>query len=594
MLNKIENSASNKQSFGGVSVSNNSIEFLENDSRLPFNYSVLSYKGDEIELKEAERKQFIIISLPSKAEKLCWLISTKLAVANNSYFSVKNKIKNAQYTILKEYTAEQSLINKLYEIRQFDENQKATKTDSVVVGFFEMMLKSALENKVSDIHIQLRSTGGRIKMRKHGEMMNWQDPMSVEETTNLCSVIYNVLAENKQVNFDPREYQPAAVNYKVGVEEVKLRYQSLPVYPDGFDVILRVLPIGRDEEFTPLTTLGYTEQQVKELIDCASRPIGSLIIAGVTGSGKSTTLKNLIMFINVHAGYKLKIYTIEDPPEYKIPFVSQIPVIRPKDKEESQFNAFAAPITACMRADPDIIMIGEVRDEVTGSLTKKAIQSGHQVLTTVHASSAIGIIDRMLDFGMTEKVLGSPDFLTALIYQKLLPTLCPNCKIDFKLHLNSEDITQDDITLARRLSDIVDITKYPIFIRSKTGCEQCSHMGIKGRTVCAEIIKVDLEIMKKILSSETIELVKYWRGQSDEIIDSLNMKGKNCMEHAVQKMLTGIVSPYDVEASFKPLDELYLEKKTLQINKEFSDTLDDLTHKLKDNNVGNSDIWDNL
>lgn len=570
------------------------LEVLAAETNLPANYRVISYKNDEIELSEAERRDYIIISLEHAEKSLCWLISTKTGMGNNNYWGVKNKIKNAQYTMLKELVAEASLIGKIYEIRNFDENLRATKSDSTVVAFFELMLSDALSNHISDIHIQLRNTGGQIKMRKHGEMRRWGEPMSEEETFNLCSVIYNVLAENKQVSFDPREYQPAAVNYKVNSEEVKLRYQSLPVYPDGFDVVLRVLPIGRDEEFTPLTKLGYTDQQVRELIDCASRPIGSLIIAGVTGSGKSTTLKNLIMFINAHSGYKLKIYTIEDPPEYKIPHVSQIPVIRPKDKEGSSFNAFQAPITACMRADPDIIMIGEVRDALTGGLTKKAIQSGHQVLTTVHAASAIGIIDRFLDFDVSEKVMGSPDFLTALIYQKLLATVCPTCSLDFKEHLQGENVSQLDIDLAKRLSSIVDITQYPIRIRSEKGCDDCGGMGIKGRAVCAEIIKVDLKIMQFILESNTVELLKYWRGQSDDKIDSLNMKGKNCMEHAVQKMLTGLVSPYDVESSFKPLNELYMEKKEHNVSEVFTHSLEALEEKIKDSNTGSSSLWDEL
>ncbi len=584
------NNMGNPNAMGRVS----SLETLAAETNLPANYRVISYKNDEIELSETERRDYVVVSLEHAEKQLCWLISSKSGMGQNTYFSVKSKIKNAHYTLLKELVAENSLISRIYEIRNFDENLRATKSDSTVVAFFELMLSDALSNHISDIHIQLRNTGGQIKMRKHGEMRRWGEAMSEEETFNLCSVIYNVLAENKQVSFDPREYQPAAVNYKVNSEEVKLRYQSLPVYPDGFDVVLRVLPIGRDEEFTPLTKLGYTDQQVKELIDCASRPIGSLIIAGVTGSGKSTTLKNLIMFINAHSGYKLKIYTIEDPPEYKIPHVSQIPVIRPKEREGSDYNAFLAPITACMRADPDIIMIGEVRDGQTGGLTKKAIQSGHQVLTTVHAASAIGIIDRFLDFGVSEKVLGSPDFLTALIYQKLLATVCPNCSIDFKEHLQSEKVTQFDIDMAKRLSSIVDLTQYPIRIRSESGCDECGGMGIKGRAVCAEIIKIDLKIMEFIINGDTVELIKYWRGQSDNKIDSLNMKGKNCMEHAVQKMLTGLVSPFDVEASFKPLDELYLEKKEMNLSGEFTHSLEELEEKLKDSNTGSSSIWEEL
>lgn len=568
------------------------IEHLKGESHLPNNYSVISYKDEVLELSESERREFIIIGLDIGEENNCYLVCTKNQINSNMFFSIQNRIRNKQYQILKIYTADNALIRRIYEVRNFEDNQRATATDSVVVGFFEIMLKDALAGSISDVHILCRPTGGIIKMRKHGEMLNWRDPLTSEDAFNLCSVIYNVLAETKQVNFDPKQYQPAAVNYKVGSEEVKLRYQSLPVYPDGFDVVLRVLPIGRDEEFTPLTKLGYTEQQVTTLIDCASRPIGSMIIAGVTGSGKSTTLKNLIMFINAHTAYKLKIYTIEDPPEYKIPNVSQIPVIRPNDGNDSKrASAFEAPITACMRADPDIIMIGEVRDAVTGNLTKKAVQSGHQVLTTVHASSAAGIIDRFLDFDVSRAVLGAPDFLTALIYQKLLPTLCTHCCVDFKKHLNSDAVTPDDIEMAKRLSSIINLNNYPIFIRSTDGCDKCEYMGISGRSVCAEIIKVDLEVMDFITKGEPIALLKHWRSLSDGQLESKNMTGKTCMEHAVQKMLTGIISPFDVESSFKPLSELFIDKENYQSNQETIDELDKLTEKVK--NKGSS-LWDEI
>lgn len=570
------------------------VELLKTESALPAHYSVISYKGDVIELSDAQRRDFAIIMLEGEGqENLCSLISTKQAMSSNHYYNIKQRIKNASFELVKEYQADNALVSRIYEIRNFDENQRATKNDSAVVAYFELMIAEALRHHISDVHIQVRATGAQIKMRKHGEMQLWGNPMTSGEGSNLCSVIYNVLAENKQISFDPQAYQPAAVNYKVNNEEVKLRYQSLPVYPDGFDVVLRVLPIGRDEEFTPLTKLGYTEQQVKDLIDAASRPVGSLIIAGVTGSGKSTTLKNLIMFINAHSEYKTKIYTIEDPPEYKIPNVSQIPVVRPKDAGNGKVSPFEAPITACMRADPDIIMIGEVRDGVTGNLTKKAIQSGHQVLTTVHASSAVGIIDRFLDFEVSRAVLGSPDFLTALIYQKLLPKICNDCGIDFKTHLNSEDADQDDIEMARRLSQVVNIEDYPIRVRSKNGCIHCSNMGITGREVCAEIIRIDLKIMELIMAGKTIELVKYWRGKSDKIIDSKNMNGKNCMEHAVQKMLTGAISPFDVESSFKPLNELYDEdtSRLRDGSDKFSKELDSITEKIKQTK---GDLWDTL
>jgi type II secretory ATPase GspE/PulE/Tfp pilus assembly ATPase PilB-like protein len=369
------------------------------------------------------------------------------------------------------------------------------------------------------------------------------------------------LASTKAVSFDPRDCQQAAVNYNISGQELKLRYQSVPAYPDGYDVVLRLLPVGRSEEFTPLQKLGYTEQQVQELINISSRPIGALVIAGVTGSGKSTTLKNLLMFINANTGYSLKIYTIEDPPEYNIAKVTQIPVVIGKDFDPTKMSPFEKPIKACMRGDPDIIMIGEVRDKITGDLTKKAVQSGHQVLTTVHATSGLGIIERFQDFGLSRSVLGSPEFLTGLLYQKLLPVVCTHCSINFNEYINSTEVNQKDLDIYNRIGKIVDPKKHPIKLRNPDGCVHCKGMGIKGRSVAAEVIMLDLKMVQLIEKGETIKLMLYWRSLSDKIPSSENMRGKTCMEHGFQKMLAGLVSPHDVESAFKPINEMLLPQE---------------------------------
>lgn len=546
---------------------------------LPESYRVISYTGDAIEVSSDKQQDYAIILVSGEEDNgQVWFLYTEDGQKDNLYYNFKKRLKDRKLNIIKEGITESATIKRIYEIRGADDTQRATKTDSNAIAFFELMLTEALKGNISDIHVESRAFGGQIKMRKHGEMMKWRDNMTSTDTFNLCSVIYNVLAENKQVNFDAQEFQPAAVPYKVGNEQVKLRYQSLPVYPDGFDVVLRILPIGRDEEFTPLDKLGYTPQQVRDLLEASSKPLGALIIAGVTGSGKSTTLKNLIMFINSSTEFKNKIFTIEDPPEYRIPHVSQIPVVRPKDTENlpPNYSAFEKPITACMRADPDIIMIGEVRDSQTGVLTKKAIQSGHQVLTTIHAPSGIGIIERLLDFDISRSVLASPDFLTALVYQRLLPTLCPHCKVKFKdVMSNSPDVR--DVEMARRLTNLnIDLNKYTIYVRNPSGCAHCDEMGINGRQVCAEIIRIDLDIMDKILKGDNVGLIKSWREKSDGKIDSLNMSGKTSMEHAVQKMLTGIISPFDVESNFASLTQLYMDKPKRATNEKLEDTLDSI------------------
>lgn len=546
--------------------SSGGILHVTNESQLPPG-QLVSATGDALEVSEKARKEILAWDVSQdENKKLVWILSVKPAFQSNTFMQLVKNAEALGYKVLRKGFIDANVLNTIYDRRSFADEQKASGDDSIVVGVFEMILADALVENVSDIHLEVRNTGGLIRMRKNGEMMEYkpENRLTFNEANNLASVIYNVLATTKAVSFDPRDCQQAAVNYTISGQELKLRYQSVPAYPDGFDVILRVLPVGRSEEFTPLQKLGYTEQQVQELINISTRPVGALIIAGVTGSGKSTTLKNLLMFINAHSGYRLKIYTIEDPPEYNIAKVTQIPVVIGKDFDPTKMSPFEKPIKACMRGDPDIIMIGEVRDRITGDLTKKAVQSGHQVLTTVHATSALGIIERFQDFGLSQSVLGSPEFLTGLLYQKLLPTICPSCGIDFNEHINSEHATQQDLDLYNRISAIVDPKKFPIKMRKDGGCPECKGMGIKGRSVSAEVIMLDLKMVQLISEGQTIPLMMYWRSLSDGRPESENMRGKTCMEHGFQKMLRGLVSPHDIESSFKPINEMLLDEEELE------------------------------
>lgn len=529
---------------------------------------VASAAGDEFKLTDAVRKEIVVWDISTQERKMVWLLSVKSSYNSNAFLQLVKDIEKSDYKLARKAVIEANVLNQLYDKRANADNQSANADDSTVVLYFEKILKDALMEKVSDIHFEVRPNGAVIRMRKNGDMMEYEPDkrLTYKEANDICSVIYNVLASTKAVSFDPRDCQQAAVNYFVKGQgsqkdqDLKLRYQSVPAYPDGYDVILRVLPVGNSEEFTPLQILGYTEQQVSDLIDISSRPVGSLIIAGVTGSGKSTTMKNLLMYINANAGFRLKIYSIEDPPEYNIPKITQIPVVIGKDFDPTKMSPFEKPIKACMRGDPDIIMIGEVRDKITGDLTKKAIQSGHQVLTTVHATSAIGIIDRFQDFGLSRSVLGSPDFLTGLIYQKLMPIVCPHCSIDFHKHVNSEQATKKDIEMYRRLTSVMpNLSKFPINMRSENGCQHCKGSGIVGRTVCAEVVKIDITMMQCIEQGRTLDLVLYWRGLSDKKPESENMRGKTCMEHAFQKLLTGKICPFNLEESFKPINEMLLD-----------------------------------
>lgn len=496
------------------------------------------------------------------------------------FYSLLANVRKSDYNVKKILRIDTALIKVLYDIDKTS-SEESTGNNELII-YFEKIIEDALREKVSDVHIEKRQNYAIIKMRKHGEMLEYKE-LSPKYASELCTVIYNVLAENKDVVYMEDSYQSAAVNRTIKNTEVKLRYQSLPIYPGGFDVVLRVLPIGSDDEsFEDLEKLGYSATQVKDLIDTISRPVGALIIAGTTGSGKSTTLKNLLMFSNASHGYRRKIYTIEDPPEYKIPRVSQIPVVRRKNEDYSKKSPFADPLIATMRADPDILMIGEIRDHFTGDGLKKATQSGHQVMTTVHASSALGIIERLADFGITPSVMGSPEFLTGLVYQKLLPVLCPHCSIKLSELIKSGNTNTELLELSSRIEEVASLEHDEIRIRKKGGCAECNNIGVVGREVCAEVIAPDFTMLKYFREQDSIGAYAYWRSLSDEDPDSSNMTGKTALEHALNKMRKGMVSPHDVESGFGPVNSA--KKMLAQVKAE--------TRKVSDFTFGNENTED--
>lgn len=492
-----------------------------------------------------------------------WVVVADGFEKDIQFYSHRRNIERAGYRIERVVIASEKLLIRTIQDSHIEEKIDSSERNSII-EFYEEVVSVALRENASDIHIELRRSHAVIRMRKHGQMMVYRE-LPTKFCWDLCSVIYGVLAEDKDVSFMPSDYQAAGVTTRIQSQEVRLRYQSLPASPEGFDVVMRVLKITEEDEGTPdLSLLGYSPTQNEDLMKIVSKPVGALIIAGTTGSGKSTTLKNLLMLINESRGYRCKIYTIEDPPEYRIPRVSQIPVVRRRGVDYTKKSPFEDPLVATMRGDPDILMIGEIRDVFTGDGLKKATQSGHQVLTTLHASSALGCTERLADFSITPSVMGSPEFINGLVYQKLLPLICPACSISFNERINSSSATASEIALAKRLRRVATLGEDDIRVRNPKGCEKCKGLGVVGRTVCAEVIAPDFTMRRLFREGAAIEAKMYWRSLSDRDRNSEDMTGKPAIEHALWKMRRGLVSPYDIEDQLGPVDSAEKELEDME------------------------------
>jgi type II secretory ATPase GspE/PulE/Tfp pilus assembly ATPase PilB-like protein len=415
---------------------------------------------------------------------------------------------------------------------------------------FSEVLVQAIRAGASDIHYDIFVDHAELKFRIHGLLFKIGE-INVRSITKLINYVYNVAAAegSKDTQYNSEEMQDALLDRYLEVDgkrrHYKLRLQTAPCYPNSITIVMRILPVDTQIN-TTIDILGYSHPQIQVLRKAQMKPVGVTIIAGTTGSGKSTTLATLLSDICRRTAGSKKVLTAEDPPEYTIPGANQINLSIKRHDENEDDNIFVKAIKVAMRCDPDIIMVGEVRDGQSASLLSSAVLSGHQVFTTVHASSALGIFDRLINMGFERSVITAPNFLSLLVYQVLLPTVCPECSYSMKDYF-AKHSTEEDGYLYRRLEQVINSDvcqrimsplEAPDRIRMANydGCSQCRH-GFNGRTVVSEMVEPDINILE-CFKNDNFQLgYDHWRTQGGRLV----------IEHAIDKCLAGVVDPRSVE-----------------------------------------------
>ncbi|MCD6039241.1 MAG: epsE 2 [Gammaproteobacteria bacterium] len=387
------------------------------------------------------------------------------------------------------------------------------------------LVYEAVLQGVSDIHIQVRETYAKIRMRQHGELClyaEWSEKLGRE----IASVAFNKETDHATSHFNPLVPQDASMPLKIQGKDVRLRLASVPAH-GGFDMVMRILATG-EERLKTLEELGYTAGQV-EIIKMATKlPFGAIIIAGPTGSGKTTTLASCMELVES----KQKLYSIEDPVEKVVEAATQVPVNTEKDD-----RSFASMGRAALRMDPDVIILGEMRDEETAHVMVRASITGHLVLTTLHTNRATAIITRLVDMGISPVLLSDSSLLRCLVCQRLIPVVCKHCAIplrDSPKHQASIPIWE-----AALGSEIIDSA----FTRG-LGCEKCNHSGVSGRSVVAEVIWIDETGRQFIQKGDTLNWEKY-------LLENnwLDFRGR-----AVQLIQEGKCDPFDAEKVVGPIN----------------------------------------
>jgi type II secretory ATPase GspE/PulE/Tfp pilus assembly ATPase PilB-like protein len=266
---------------------------------------------------------------------------------------------------------------------------------------------------------------------------------------------------------ESRAPQDGRISIRFSGRSIDFRASTQPT-THGENFVLRVL--DRQKGIVPLDGLGLTEEELALLKLVIARPDGVILVTGPTGSGKTTTLYSILNHINTES---INIMTLEDPVEYPMNMIRQTSV------NESSKMGFADGIRSMMRQDPDVILVGEIRDRETAEMAFAAAMTGHQVYSTLHTNSAIGAIPRLMDIGIGPEVMAGN--ITGIIAQRLVRRLCPLCK---QPHIAD--------ALDRKLLGL-SADEPPATIYHAAGCDKCSHHGYRGRMAIMELLKVNEE-----------------------------------------------------------------------------------------------------
>ena len=336
------------------------------------------------------------------------------------------------------------------------------------VRLIDALLIDSVKQGASDIHFEPEGTFLRLRYRIDGKL----EQIRSFHRDYWAAMLVRLKIMSQMNIAETRQAQDGRIGFNVMGKEVDFRVATQPTV-HGENVVLRLL--DKSKALISLESLGFREHNMELLKKCLKRPEGIIIVTGPTGSGKTTTLYSILSFIN---SIDVNIMTLEDPVEYKLPLIRQTYV-----KEGTM--TFAGGIKSLMRQDPDIIFIGEVRDEETAINAVRAALTGHQVYTTLHTNDALGAIPRLGDIGVPAHMLSGS--LICSLAQRLARKLCPDCKEPYTA--NEEE--------CRILG--VDPSDPPTIYKA-VGCESCGNKGHKGRTAILEILRVD-DGMNELIST---------------------------------------------------------------------------------------------
>jgi general secretion pathway protein E len=354
------------------------------------------------------------------------------------------------------------------------EHLKDLASEAPVIKMVNLIMQRAIETRASDIHIEPFEQTLKVRLRVDGVLQEIDAP----HVKSTAAVISRIKIMAKLNIAERRLPQDGRIKVQMLGKELDLRVSTIPTMY-GESVVIRLL----DKESTVLdfAALGFSGRHLQQFVEVLAQPHGIILITGPTGSGKSTTMYAALKQLNTS---ERKIITVEDPVEYQMEGVNQI-------QAKPQIGlTFASALRSIVRQDPDVIMIGEMRDLETARIAVQSALTGHLVLSTLHTNDAAGGITRLLDMGLEEYLLTST--VNGILAQRLVRKLCPVCK---EIYVAAPEIVKE--LRLRRFAPDGEIVLY-----KPVGCSACAGMGYRGRLAIIEFLPMTDPVRKLIMAHE--------------------------------------------------------------------------------------------
>ncbi|MCA1318744.1 Flp pilus assembly complex ATPase component TadA [Bacillus tianshenii] len=366
------------------------------------------------------------------------------------------------------------------------EDERITEEDSPIVRLVNQLLQNAVQQRASDIHIDPQETKVVVRYRIDGVLRT--ERVLPKHTQNVLIARIKILGQMDIT--EHRVPQDGRIKTNVDFHPVDVRVSSLPTV-FGEKIVMRILDMS--SALNDITQLGFNEKNYERFTDLIHKPTGIILITGPTGSGKSSTLYAALNHLNSE---EVNIITVEDPVEYQLEGINQIQV------NTNVGMTFAKGLRAILRQDPNVIMVGEIRDRETAEIAIRASLTGHLVLSTLHTNDAISTITRLVDMKVEPFLVGSS--INGVLAQRLVRKVCRDCAKPEEPTLREKEI------FAKRGLEIDKV------MRGK-GCGTCNMTGYKGRIAIHELLVINDQMKKMIMNNEPISRLREYAHEQDTV-----------------------------------------------------------------------------